>query len=336
MVPFAYLQAGSVQAAVASGARHRSDQAGEPGADYIAGGTDMIQLMRERVRNPGQIVDIIALPGLAGIEAGPGGARLGALARMSDAAAHAGVREHFPVVAEALLASASPQVRNLATLGGNLLQRTRCGYFRDVATPCNKREPGSGCPALDGRNRLLAILGASDHCIATYAGDFANALLVLDATVHIAGPDGERTLPLAELHQLPGDTPHIETQLRPGELLLAIEIPPSAAARRSHYLKVRDRASFEWSIAAVAVALDLDEDGTVRDARVAVGGVATTPWRLPRVAQALHGRRLDRALCRAAGALAADGAVPRGYNAYKVTLIQRTVARGLEETGGLA
>ena len=336
MVPFTYLRATSVQTAVSSGARHRSDQAGDPGADYFAGGTDMIQLMREHVRNPGKIVDITSLPGLAGIEAGPGGGRLGALVRMSDAAMHAGLREHFPVVAEALLASASPQVRNLATLGGNLLQRTRCGYFRDVVTPCNKRDPGSGCPAQNGQNRLLAILGGSDHCIATYAGDFANALLVLDATVTVAGPGGERTIPLAELHHLPGDTPHVETQLHPGELILAIEIPPSAAARRSHYLKVRDRASFEWSVASAAVALELGEDGTVHDARVAVGGVATKPWRLPRVEQALHGRRLDHALCREAAALAASAAVPRVHNAYKVKLIQHTVARGLEETGGLA
>ena len=336
MVPFTYLQAAGIPAAVASGARHRSDQAGEPGTDFFAGGTDLIPLMREHVRNPGQIVDITALPGLAEIEAGPGGARLGSLVRMSDAALHAGVREHFPVVTEALLASASPQVRHLATLGGNLLQRTRCGYFRDAATPCNKRDPGSGCPAQNGQNRLLAILGSSNHCLATYAGDFANALLVLDATVTIAGPGGERTIPLAELHRLPGDTPHIETQLQPGELILSIGIPPSAAAKRSHYLKVRDRASFEWSIAAVAVALDLEEDNTVRDARVAVGGVATTPWRLPQVEQALHGRRLDHALCREAAALAAQDAVPRGHNAYKVKLIERTVARGLEETGGLA
>ncbi len=227
-------------------------------------------------------------------------------------------------------------MRNLATLGGNLLQRTRCGYFRDVATPCNKREPGSGCPALDGRNRILAILGTSDNCMATYAGDFANALLVLDAQVRITGPDGERSLLLAELHQRPGDTPHVETQLQPGKLILAIEIPPSPAARRSHYLKVTDRARYEWSIASAAVALDLAGDGTVRDVRVAVGGVATTPWRLPRVEQALRGRRLDPALCREAAALAADGAVPRGHNAYKVELIKRTVARALEETGGLA
>ena len=336
MVPFAYLQATSVQEAVASGARHRSDQAHEFGTDYFAGGTDMIQLMQERVRHPSLIVDITALPDLATIEAGPNGAYLGSLAHMSDVVAHAGVREHFPVVAEALLASASPQVRNLATLGGNLLQRTRCGYFRDVATPCNKREPGSGCPALDGQNRMLAILGTSDDCIATYAGDLANALLVLDARVHVAGQDGERTFPLAELHQLPGDTPHIETQLLPGELILTIEIPPSTFARRSHYLKVRDRASFEWSIASAAVALDLNEDSTVRDVRIAVGGVATKPWRLSQVEQALYGQRLDQRLCREAAMLASEGALPRGRNAYKVALIQRTVARALEETGGLA
>ena len=335
MIPFRYEQAASVPAAVASGARHCSDGAEEPGVDYFAGGTDMIQLMQERVRNPGQVVDITALPGLADIEAGPEGARFGALVRMSDAAAHAGVQKHFPVVAEALLASASPQVRNLATLGGNLLQRTRCGYFRDVVTPCNKRVPGSGCPALKGQNRMLAILGTSEHCIATYAGDFANALLVLDTKLHLAGPNGERTFPLADLHRLPGDTPQIETQLQPGELILSIEVPPSAAAGRSHYLKVRDRASFEWSIAAVAVALDLGEDNLVQDVRIAVGGVATIPWRLPQVEQTLQGRRLDRDLCRRAGDLASEGAVTRGQNAYKVKLIQHAVMRALEETGGL-
>ena len=335
MIPFRYGQAASVPAAAATSARHRSDEAEDPRVDFFAGGTDLIQLMQERVRNPDQIVDITALPGLADIQAGPGGARFGALVRMSDAAAHGGVCEHFPVVAEALLASASPQVRNLATLGGNLLQRTRCGYFRDTATPCNKRVPGSGCPARGGQNRMLAILGTSEHCIATYAGDLANSLLVLDAQIHVAGPQGERTLPLAELHRLPADTPHMETRLQSGELIVAIEVPPSAAARRSHYLKVRDRASFEWSVAAVAVALDLSADNAVRDVRVAVGGVATTPWRLPQVEQALKGRRLDRKLCRRAGEMAADGAVTHGQNAYKVKLIQRTVTRGLEETGGL-
>ena len=336
MFPFEYHQAASLQEAASTLARHGSDHADEPGVDFFAGGTDMIQLMRERVRNPSQIVDITALPGLAEIEAGASGARLGALARMSDAAAHAGVRKHYPVVSEALLASASAQVRNLATLGGNLLQRTRCGYFRDVVTPCNKRVPGSGCPALDGHNRLLAIFGTSEHCIATYAGDFANALLVLDAQVLIAGPNGERVIALGDLHLRPGDTPHIETQLAPGEIIVAIKIPPSAAARRSRYLKIRDRASFEWSVASVATAIDLGEDGRVRDVRIAIGGVATTPWRLPQVEQALRGRILNQAACQKAASLAAEGAVPRGHNAYKVELIRRAVGRALEETGGLA
>ena len=202
--------------------------------------------------------------------------------------------------------------------------------------PCNKREPGTGCPAQDGQNRLHAILGTSQHCIATYAGDFANALVVLDATVHVVGENGVRDIAVAALHRLPGDTPHIETQLEPGDLILGIDIPPSAAARRSHYLKVRDRASFEWSIASVAVALEIDSSQYVRDVRVAVGGVATTPWRLPKVEGALRGKRLDRNLCRHAAGFASEGAIPHGQNAYKVTLIERTVARGLEETGGLA
>ncbi len=335
MVPFTYARAMDVALAVRSGARHLSSQADEPGTDYFAGGTDLMQLMQERVRNPGHIVDITSLPGLDRIIAGRDGAHLGALARMSDAAAHPGVRNHYPVIAEALLASASPQVRNLATLGGNLLQRTRCGYFRDVVTPCNKREPGTGCPALHGQNRLHAILGTSEHCIATYAGDFANALLVLDATVHIAGPGGERHISLAELHRQPGNTPHIETQLDPGELILGIDIPASAATYRSHYLKVRDRASFEWSIAAVAVALDLDPSGTVRDVRLAIGGAATTPWRLPEVEQALRNHRLDRELCRRAAELATKGAISHGHNEYKIKLIQRTVARGLEGIASL-
>ena len=336
MVPFAYGQAASASAAVATMARHASDGATQPGTDFIAGGTDMIQLMQERVRNPGRLIDISALPGLALMEAGPDGAHLGALVRMGQAAAHAGLRMHFPVVTEALEASASAQVRNLATLGGNLLQRTRCGYFRDVAMPCNKREPGTGCPALEGNNRLHAILGTSGCCIATYAGDLANALMVLDAVLRLEGSDGERRVPVAELHAVPGDTPHVETQLRPGEVILGIDIPPEAARRRSHYVKVMDRTKFEWSIAAAAVALEIAPDGTVAAARVAVGGVATKPWRLLQVEAALAGHRLDKALCSSAGALAADGAVVRGSNAYKVKLIRNTVARALEEVGGFA
>ncbi len=336
MTPFAYLRASSLDEAVGSGARHRSDGRREPGVDLFAGGTDMMQLMRENLRNPDVVVDITALPGLDRIEAGPDGLRLGALVRMSDAAAHPEVGARHTVMSEALLASASAQVRNVATLGGNLLQRTRCGYFRDPGAPCNKREPGSGCPAIAGENRLHAVLGVSDRCIATYAGDLANALVVLDAQVRIAGRHGERTVFVAELHRQPDDTPEIETQLAPGELITAIDLPAHAGAWRSHYLKVRDRASFEWSIASAAVALDLADGGEVRDARVAVGGVATTPWRLPAVEGALRGRRLTPALAKEAGALAGEGAVTHGRNAYKVELVRRTVARALQETGGLA
>ena len=336
MVPFAYVRALDVADATISGARHRSDGTWEPGVDFLAGGTDMMQLMGEGLRNPDRVVDITALSGLDRIEVRPNGVRLGALTRMSDAAAHGTLRAEYPVVVEALLASASAQVRNLATLGGNLLQRTRCGYFRDAGAPCNKREPGSGCPALDGQNRFHAILGGSGRCIATYAGDFANALLVLDATLQVAGPAGARTVPLAGLHRVPGDTPEVETSLAPGELIVAIDVPSGPAARRSRYLKVRDRASFEWSIAAAAVALDLDGDGVVRDVRIAVGGVATKPWRLSTVEAALRGRTLTVALAGDVAALATEGAAPRGRNAYKVELIRRTVARALQEAGGLA
>ncbi len=336
MIPFAYARPASIAAAAASLARHRSDGAQEPGADFLAGGTDMVQLMGEHLRNPDRIIDISALPGLDRIEPGAAGLRLGALVRMSDAAAHPAVRAECPVVSDALLASASAQVRNLATLGGNLLQRTRCGYFRDPGAPCEKREPGTGCPALAGQNRFHAVLGGSGHCIATYAGDLANALLVLDATVGIAGPDGVRTIPLADLHRVPGETPAVETQLAPGELILSIDVPFGPAARRSRYLKVRDRASFEWSIASAAVALDLGKDGTVHDVRIAVGGVATRPWRLPQVEAALRGGRLTPALVQAAASHAADGAVAHGRNAYKPELIRRTVARALAETAALA
>ena len=332
---FQYQPVTTVPAAVGSGAGHTSERAHPAGVDFIAGGTDLIQLLQEHVHHSHLVVDISTLPGLDTIDVGPHGARLGALTRMATAATHPGILEQYPVVPQALLASASPQVRNLATLGGNLLQRTRCGYFRDAAAPCNKRDPGSGCPAINGRNRMHAVLGVSGDCIAAYAGDLATALIVLDATVKIAGPRGIRTISLADLHELPGTTPHVETQLRPGELITRIDIPPSRAASRSHYLKVRDRASFEWAVTSAAVAIDLDDDGVVLDARVAVGGVATKPWRVPTVEAALHGRRMTIELCRRAAASAADGAVPHGRTAFKTTLIQRTVARALEEVGGL-
>ncbi len=335
MNPFAYVKAPSVTAAIESGARHQSDDRRQPGSDFFAGGTDMMQLMREHLRAPDRIIDITGLPRLDVIEQTADGLRIGALVRMSDAAQHPEIRERYSAASKALLASASAQVRNLATVGGNLLQRTRCGYFRDPGAPCNKREPGSGCPALAGQNRLHAVLGVSEHCIATYAGDFANALVALDASVEIVGTSGERSVPIAELHQPPADTPWIETRLAPGEIITHIDLPRRSTSWRSHYLKVRDRTSFEWALASAAVALDID-GGLVRDARIAVAGVATMPWRLPEVEAALRGRRISPDLAQRAGAFAGNGAVGREHNAYKIELIRRTVTRAVEEAGALA
>ena|SRR5438128_1115183 len=325
MVPFAYAAAPTTDAAIAHVGRRR-------GAEFIAGGTDMLPLLQDGVRAPSELIDINGLP-LSGIEMTPAHARIGALSRMADVADDPRIRREFPVVAEALLASASPQVRNMATIGGNLLQRTRCLYFRDVATPCNKREPGSGCPAQDGQNRMNAVLGGSAHCIAAYPGDLAVALTALDAWVEVAGPEGTRTIPLAELHRLPGDTPYLETVLEAGELITAVVLPTSALARRSHYLKVRDRTSFEFALVSAAVALHVDK-GVIGRARVGVGGVATTPWRLFQVEEALVGQRVHADAFTAAAARAAEGAQPRAGNAFKVELLRRTVDRALQIVGG--
>jgi xanthine dehydrogenase YagS FAD-binding subunit len=246
------------------------------------------------------------------------------------------VVEQFPVVSAALLNSASPQVRNQATVGGNLLQRTRCPYFRDVGyAACNKRAPGSGCAAIGGENRWNAVLGTSDNCIATNPSDLAVALVALDASVEVRGASGHRTVPLTEFHRLPGDTPHIETVLEPGEVITAITVPASPMARRSHYLKVRDRASFEFAVVSAAVALDMDSGG-IRQARVALGGVGTKPWRVPRVEAALGGSSLDPAALRRAAALAAEGAQGRGHNDFKIELMQRAIVRAVETAGARA
>jgi xanthine dehydrogenase YagS FAD-binding subunit len=303
------------------------------GAEFIAGGTDMIQLLQEDVRTPPELIDINGLP-FDTVASTIDSVRIGALCRLSDVADHPLVRERYRALAEALAETASPMVRNMATMAGNLLQRTRCPYFRDAATPCNKRQPGSGCSAREGQNRINAILGGSPHCIATYPSDLAIALVALDAELMIGGPSGERTIKVEQLHQLPGNTPHIETVLEPGDLIMAIVIPIEAGARRSHFLKVRDRASFEWAVASAAVALGLDGD-TVLEARIAVGGVATKPWRLVQVEEKLVGRRLDRDLIHDAAERAADGAEPRGQNAFKVSLLKRTVERALTHAGGL-
>jgi len=303
--------------------------AAEPGSMFIAGGTDLMQLLKDDVVAPTRLIDLDALL-TSEIEVAASGLRIGALARMSDVAAHPAVRRDWPVIAEALLASASPQVRNMATMGGNLLQRTRCGYFRDTGFACNKRVPGSGCPAIHGENRMLAILGGSEHCIASHASDLAVALVALDAIVEIRGPKGAvRRVNVSDLHRLPGDTPDIETVLQPGEMITMLEVPASAAARRSRYLKVRDRASFEFALVAAAVALDTDGE-MIREARVAMGGVGTKPWRLPAVETALRGQPLGDATFATAAWLAAEGAMPARQNGFKVKLMQRTLVRALQ------
>jgi xanthine dehydrogenase YagS FAD-binding subunit len=248
---------------------------------------------------------------------------------MSDVAAHHEVVTRWPVLSQALLASASPQIRNMATMGGNLLQRTRCGYFRDTGFACNKRIPGSGCPAINGENRMLAILGGSEHCIASYPGDMAVALIALNARVELTGVSGKRSVPIEDFHVLPGDTPDIETVLTRGEMITGIDIPASAAAQRSHYLKVRDRTSFEFALVSAAVAADLD-GRTIRSVRIAAGGVGTKPWRLPEVEAALTGRPADPATLRAAAERAGAGAQPASMNAFKLVLLRRTVLRALQ------
>src|SRR3982751_59837 len=257
-------------------------------AEYIAGGTDMVQLLQECVRRPDRLVSLAGLLENR-IEAGPQGLRLGAAATMTEVAAHPVVVEQFPVISEALLNSASPQVRNQATIGGNLLQRTRCPYFRDVGyAACNKRTPGSGCAAIDGENRWNAVLGTSEHCIAAHPSDLAVALVALDGAVELRGTGGQRTVSLNDLYRLPEAAPHIETVLEPGEVISAITVPANPAARRSHYVKVRDRASFEFALVSAAAALDINGAG-IRQARIALGGVGTKPWRVARVEEGLAG-----------------------------------------------
>lgn len=296
---------------------------------FIAGGTDLMQLMKDNVESPSRLIDLDGL-GLSRIEVTESRLRIEALARMSDVAANPAVREHWPVMSQALEASASPQVRNMGTIGGNLLQRTRCGYFRDTGFACNKREPGSGCPAIAGENRMLAILGGSGHCIASHASDLAVALTALDAVLELRSADGtRREVPIREFYRLPGDTPQIETVLGNGEMITAVTVAGSTAARNSHYLKVRDRASFEFAVVSAAVALDTS-GGTINDVRIAAGGVGTRPWRLPEVEEALRGKNLDEAILRDASARAGAGARPAKQNGFKRVLLQRVVLRALQ------
>jgi xanthine dehydrogenase YagS FAD-binding subunit len=322
--PFAFSKARDEAAALA---------AGRSGARYIAGGTTLIDLMRETVERPDSVVDINALPYRA-IELTADRLRVGSLVRMSELAAHAGVRQQFPAVAQALELSASAQLRNMASIGGNLMQRPRCLYFRDVSAACNRRDPGTGCAAIDGRNRTHAILGTSAACVATHPSDLAVVLAAFDATILARDTNGERRIPVAGFFRQPGDNPADEHDLRPGELIVGLEMPIGPQTRRSGYLKVRDRQSYEFALTSAAVGLDI-AGGVVRTARVAAGGVGTVPWRLPAVERALVGRPPGPQLWSAAAAAAADGAKPLSENGFKVELVKRTVERQLAAVAGL-
>jgi xanthine dehydrogenase YagS FAD-binding subunit len=305
----------------------------QDGARFIAGGTNLLDLMKGDVEHPLRLVDITRA-GLDRIEelAG-GGLRIGAGVRNADAARHAAVRERYPLLSQAMLAGASPQLRNMATMGGNLMQRTRCPYFADTAfSRCNKRLPGSGCDARDGHQRMHAILGASQACVAVNPSDMNVALAALEAVVLLRGAQGERQVPIGEFHRLPGDTPQQDTVLRPGELIVAIDLPPSRLARHSHYLKLRDRASYAFALVSVAAALEMD-GGTVRAARIALGGVAHKPWRLPDAEALLQGRPLEEAHCLAAARRLLEGAQPLAGNRFKVELAQRAIVRALRIAG---
>ncbi len=325
---FSYRQAASVKEATAL----RKDM---PAATYIAGGTTLLDMMKANLVEYPQLIDINPLP-FTGVEQTREGLRIGALESMSDVGEHPLVLQGYPAVSQALLLAASPQLRNMATIGGNILQRTRCGYFRDAAFPCNKRVPGSGCPAQTGDNHNLAILGVSESCIANaYPGDLAVALAALDAVLTLENQKGkQRRVPVTEFYLLPGNTPERENVLEPGELIVAVTIPAAAHAQRSAYLKVRERSSYAYALASAAVGLDV-QAGTIRTARVALGGVGARPWRSPEAEQQLVGKPATEATFRAAAAAALHGAQPREHNAYKVELAQNTLVRTLQQVAGV-
>jgi xanthine dehydrogenase YagS FAD-binding subunit len=335
MRPFAYQRAADASSAVqALAAADGNDPLTQAAIQPLAGGTTLIDLMKLDVMRPSAVVDINPLASSwSAINLEGGNLRLGALARMSDVAANPEVQHNYPVVADALKLAASPQLRNMATLGGNVLQRTRCTYFRDVSYGnCNKRNPGSGCAALEGFNRTHAVLGTSERCIATYPGDFAQALIALDCTIEVTGRSGVRSIPFAELHKPPGDSPQIETTLAAGELISGFTIP--GRWPRSVYLKARDRQSYEFALASAAVALDV-RDGLVRDARVALGGVATIPWRAREAEAALKGERFDDGLAQRGAEAAFAGAEGYKHNAFKIALGKRVVARALHQAAAM-
>ncbi|WP_189186353.1 FAD binding domain-containing protein [Streptomyces albiflavescens] len=326
MHPFEYTLAGDADQAVAVATA-------DPHTSFLAGGTTQLDLMKDGVLHPARLLDITRLP-LKGITHTDAAIRVGALTTMEELAADPLVRERLPFVREALLLGASTQLRNMATIGGNLLQRARCRYFRDPTVPaCNKRNPGSGCAAITGIHRMHAILGTSDHCIALHASDVAVPLAALDAVVHTQGADGTRAIPLTEFYLPPAETPHVENVLQHGELITAIEIPLLPSAARSHYIKVRDRVSYEFALTSAGVALVI-EDGLIQEARVALGGVGTLPWRAWDAEDVLRGSRADTEVFRSAAEAALEGARPLPGTAFKVDLAKRTLVRTLETVAG--
>jgi xanthine dehydrogenase YagS FAD-binding subunit len=323
MIDFDYVKARDVSDAVSEIARH-------PAARFIAGGTNLIDLMKENVERPTRLIDITGLPLKEIEETQAGGLRIGALVLNSDLAYDERITARYPLLSSAILAGASAQLRNMASTGGNLLQRTRCLYFYDTTTPCNKREPGSGCGALDGFNRLNAILGWSKSCIAVHPSDMCVALAALAATVHVAGPEGHRAIPFADFHRLPGDTPEIDTNLARDEIITAIELPPEGFSRNYSYLKIRDRLSYAFALVSVAAALRI-ETGAIKDARVALGGVAHKPWRVPDAEQTLEGQQPSRKAFREAADVILRGAAGFAHNSFKIELARRAIVRALEQ-----
>jgi len=320
---FSYVRAGTVDEAVQA-------LVADPAAKVIAGGTNLIDLVKYNVERPTRLVDVTRIAGLDAIQEVDGGLQIGALVPNAAAAYDKRVVERYPLLASAILAGATPQLRNAASTGGNLLQRTRCYYFYDTGTPCNKREPGSGCPAIDGQNRILAILGTSEHCIATHPSDMCVALAALEAVVRVAGPEGERRIPFAEFHRLPGDTPEIDTNLGRNEIVVAVELPGQGYARHYTYLKLRDRLSYAFALVSVAVGLEMDGDQIGR-ARIALGGVAHKPWRDLEAEAMLEGRPASRESFEAAADHVLRGARGYAHNAFKIGLARRTTVRALSQ-----
>lgn len=329
MRPFTYTRASTVDDALKAYGHG-------PDICFLAGGTNLLDLMKMGVERPAHLVDISRLP-LTMIEEHEGGVRIGAMVTNTDAANHELIRTRYPVLSEAILDGASPQLRNKASMGGNLLQRTRCYYFYDPSyRECNKRVAGSGCAAKQGYNRIHAILGASEECIATHPSDMCVALAALDAVVQVRGPEGERSIPLVEFHRLPGHTPQVDTNLRPGDLIAAIDIPAMPYARRSTYLKVRDRNSYAFALVSVAAILDLDNEGGIRRAHIALGGVAHKPWRATKAERALAGKKPEEATVRAAAEAELADAKPYHDNAFKVELARRSIVRAVTTAASVA